>query len=110
MYITREYRGDPVIRYSCQFKLKSTESSHKTTWVAEGATKSHPKVIHTSPRGELSHEEHLQMRGFPRRHGEDGWVLREILRFLFIVAVMGWRGPSVAVGLVDGTEVVVARS
>ena len=40
---------------------------------------------------------HLQMKGFPRRRGEGGWVLREISRSLSVVFVVGWRGPSVVV-------------
>ena len=44
-----------------------------------------------------SHEEHLQMRGYPRRRGEGGWVLREISRSLSVVFVVSWRGPSVVV-------------
>ena len=43
------------------------------------------------------HEEHLQMKGFPRTRGEGGWVLREISRSLSVVFVVGWRGPSVVV-------------
>ena len=44
-----------------------------------------------------SHEEHLQMRGYPRRRGEGGWVLREISRSLSVVFVVDWRGTSVVV-------------
>ena len=64
-----------------------------------------PQGFISSPRGQLSHtprlsaghEEHLQMKGFPRRRGEGGWVLREISRSLSVVFVVGWRGPSVVV-------------
>ena len=45
-----------------------------------------------------SHQEHLQMKGFPRRRDEGGWVLREISRSsMSVVFVVGWRGPSVVV-------------
>ena len=63
--------------------------------ITEGATKSHPRLS-------AGHEEHLQMKGFPRRRGEGGWVLREISRSLSVVFVVGWRGPSVVV--VDGRD------
>ena len=43
------------------------------------------------------HEELLQMKGFPKRRGEGGWVLREMSRSLSVVFVVGWRGPSVVV-------------
>ena len=54
------------------------------------------QLSHT-PRLSVGHEEHLQMKGFPRRRGECGWVLREISRSLSVVFVVGWRGPSVTV-------------
>ena len=54
------------------------------------------QLSHT-PRLSAGHEEHLQMKGFPRRRGEGRWVLREMLRSLSIVFVAGQRGPSVVV-------------
>ena len=61
-----------------------------------------PRKDHASPRRRrwtriYSHEEHLWMKAFSRRRGEDGWVLSEILRSLSVVFVVGWRGPSVVV-------------
>ena len=49
-----------------------------------------PQGFISSPRGQLSHtprlsaghEEHLQMKGFPRRRGEGGWVFARNVEIL----------------------------
>ena len=75
---------------NCSENLDQQVIRVKPTWAAEGGTESHPKVIHSSPRGQprhtprlsASHEEHLQMKGYPERRGEGGWDFARIVEIL----------------------------